>query len=116
MTLAGLQPSLRPYAQLALTVAQFYGIPVTVTSVYRSCAEQRKLRQLFEEGKARYPANRPGDSAHNFGLAWDSTVPPHYQPAWNYIRRAIGWEVLDNDQIHAQLPAWRSYVAPGSCP
>jgi hypothetical protein len=84
-------------------------------------SEQRLLRDNYEAcirsgnfGKTRecrYPANRPGDSAHNFGLAWDSTVDPRYQGWWDYVRRALGFEVLENDRIHAQLPNWRRYVA-----
>jgi hypothetical protein len=61
--------------------------------------------------ECRYPANRPGDSAHNFGLAWDSTVDPQFQGWWDYVRSAVGFQVLPNDRIHAQLPSWRRYVA-----
>lgn len=111
MRLSGLNPQLRPFADWALQVAQYYGVPVTVTSVYRSWAEQKRLRTRWEKGLSKYPANQPGDSAHNYGLAWDSSVPPQFQEAWDYIRRYAGWEVLPNDVIHAQLPNWRAYVA-----
>ena len=120
MRLRGLNPALRARADYALGVASRYNIPVEVTSVYRSPREQAELRANYErclrEGRfgrtpeCRYPANRPGDSAHNFGLAWDSTVEPRYQAWWDYVRRALGFEVLSNDRIHAQLPSWRRYV------
>lgn len=121
MKLRGLHPSLRPYAEYALQVAARYRVPVEVTSVYRSNREQQELYDNYvrclRQGlfgrtpECRYPANRPGDSAHNFGLAWDSTVEPRYQAWWDYVRRAVGFEVLQNDRIHAQLPGWRRYIA-----
>lgn len=111
MGLAGLQSWVRPYAEWCLDVAHYYGIPVTITSTYRSWAEQAELRRRYEQGRSRWPANRPGDSAHNYGLAWDSTVPERYQDWWNAVRRAAGFEVLDNDIIHAQVPRWRDLVA-----
>lgn len=120
MQLRGLHPALRPYAEYAITVANNYGVRPEVTSVYRSKAEQQELYDNYVRclregrfGKERgcmYPANRPGDSAHNYGLAWDSWVERQYQAWWDYVRRALGWEVPANDRIHAQLPNWRSYL------
>lgn len=119
--LRGLHAGLRPYAEYAIAVAHYYGIHPEITSVFRSMSEQRELRANYEQclssgrfGRAEgcmYPANRPGDSAHNYGLAWDSWVPAEHQATWNAIRRAIGFRVPDNDLIHAELPNWRSYVA-----
>jgi len=118
--LRGLHEQLRPYAEWALELAELYGLEPTITSVYRSWEDQQRLRTRYERCVAtgqfgrtpecRYPANRPGDSAHQYGLAWDSWVPPQDMPLWVAIRRAVGWEVPAHDQIHAQLPNWRSYV------
>ena len=104
-----------------MDVAEYFGIPVTLTSGYRSWAEQTKLRRNFEQCVATnrypsapdclYPANRPGDSAHNWGLAWDSTVPERDQDRWDYIRRYVGFEVLPHDRIHAQVPSWRAITS-----
>lgn len=118
MRLAGLHRGLRPNAEWALRVAAFYNVPVRVTSVYRSWDEQKRLRDRYEASlrngtfgqTVKYPANRPGDSAHNHGLAWDSVVAPEYQDWWDRVRRLAGFEVLPNDRIHAQLPNWRDYV------
>jgi len=120
MRLTGINTGLLPNAEWCLAVAEHYGVPVTVTSVYRSLASQTELRNNYERCLAtgqyrktpqcKYPANKPGDSAHNFGLAWDSTVPPQYQDWWDQVRRLAGFEVLPNDRIHAQLPKWRDYV------
>lgn len=127
MQLRGLHSALRPNAEAALTWAAHFGVPVTVTSVYRSVEDQRRLRLAWErcvaEGRWRpelpapdrpegckFPANRPGDSAHNYRLAWDSVVPRRFQPWWNHVRRAMGFEVLEHDPIHAQLRGWRRIV------
>jgi len=109
IALRGMDSSLRPYAEYALKVARFYGISPTVTSVYRGWAQQQKLRDRWLAGLSRWPANKPGDSAHNYGWAFDSVVEPEDQANWNAIRRWVGWEVFDSDEIHAQLPDWRSY-------
>lgn len=109
-----------------MQLAQQYKLSPTVTSVTRSLELQAKLRANWErcvaEGyypsdksfgpglSCKWPANRPGDSGHNYGLAWDSWVPPEQMPLWTAIRRHIGWEVPEHDQIHAELPNWRQYV------
>lgn len=121
----GLDRSIRAAADYALSVAAAYGVPVTVTSGRRSWAEQVRLRRQYESCLARglrvypgnpnpacrWPANRPGDSAHNYGLAFDSWVPAEYWGAWDYIRRAIGFHVPEDDRIHAEYPSWRRIVA-----
>lgn len=120
LKLAALHPQVRALADWCLQVADYYGIPVTVTSGFRSWDDQQRLwtnyQQCLSTGNmgrtsdCMYPANRPGDSAHNFGFAWDSSVPPEWQPAWDYIRRYAGFEVLPNDIVHAQVPNWRQYI------
>lgn len=110
MGLRGLQTWLRPAAQWALDWAAFYNVPVRVTSTFRSWAEQAELRRRFEAGQADFPANRAGDSAHQWGLAWDSVVPPQYQAWWTHVRQLAGFQVLSNDVIHAQVPNWRDLV------
>lgn len=108
--LAGLNPSVRSYAEYTLRVASLYGLRPVVTSGYRSFAKQAELRERFEAGLSKWPAARPGESAHNFGLAWDSWVPDEQMPLWVALREWLGWQVLRGDEIHAQVPDWRSYV------
>lgn len=118
--LAGLHPDVRRNAEWALGWADFYSVPVTVTSGFRSWAEQQRLRTNFEQcvatgqfGKTpdcRFPANKPGDSSHNFGLSWDSSVPSWAQAWWTHVRQLAGFEVLPNDLVHAQVPSWRQFV------
>lgn len=121
MDLAGLYADLRPYAEYAHQVGRWYGLEPVVTSVYRSPTKQRALRDRFERcvaegrypsesGPCKYPANRPGDSAHNFGLAWDSWVPDEDMPLWVAIRRWVGFRVPEHDPIHAEYPGWRNVV------
>lgn len=121
--LRGLEPEVRDRAQLALEVAAYYRVPVTVTSTHRTWAEQDRLRNRYENCLARgetvgpsnpnaacrYPANEPGDSAHNWRLAWDSWVPAPYVDAWKAIRRWAGFAVPDGDPIHAEVPGWREF-------
>lgn len=118
IALRGMREDLRPWAEYAVALGRWYGIPVTITSVRRTWSEQATLygryRDALENGsfpsaRVRYPANAPGDSAHQYGMAFDSTVPPELQPEWNWIRNAIGWSVPSNDAIHAELPGWRMY-------
>jgi len=101
---------LRPYAEYAHQIARVNGINPRVTSVFRSWTEQAALRRRYEAGRSRFPANRPGDSSHNYGLSWDSVVPAAQFPTWIAIRRYVGWRVPNNDEIHGELPGWRGYV------
>lgn len=118
--LNGLSPLIRPGAEWTIRVAEYYGIPVTVVSGYRSLESQRALRAKYDQCVAtgqfgrtpecRYPANRPGESAHNYGLAFDAVVPEEWWPAWTWIRQYAGFRVLPNDRPHAEHPEWRSFV------
>lgn len=127
--LRGLHEALRPHAEWLCNEWQRRGLPLQVTSVNRPLDQQRRLRANFElcvrlgrfpsdaeltpGMSCRYPANEPGDSAHNFGLAWDSWVPPEYMADWIAWRKWQGWRVADdkNDPIHAELPNWRAYLS-----
>jgi len=109
--LRGLHPVVREAAEQAVRYAESYGIPVTVTSGYRSWEEQERLRNRWLQGQNPYPANAPGDSSHNWGLGFDSWVPEPYWPAWDYIRSAIGFRIYpDRDRVHAEYPGWRGVV------
>ena len=118
--LTPLHPEVKAAAEWSLAWSDFYGVPVTVTSGFRSWAEQTRLRRNFEQCVATgrfpsapdclFPANVPGDSSHNFGLSWDSVTEPRYQAWWNHVRELAGFEVLANDVVHAQVPSWRQFV------
>jgi len=111
--LRGLDSRVRPYAEYAHQLATYYGISPTITSTYRSWEQQTKLRSAWERGESRWPANRPGDSAHNYGWAWDSVVPASQQALWDQIREYVGFRVPPNDEIHAEVPNWRNFRESG---
>ena len=111
MRLRGLHPDVRARADWAVRYAESQGVPVTITSGYRSWAEQAKLRADYEAGRARYPANRPGDSSHNWGLGFDSWVPDPYWGFWDAVKVYAGFRTyLQIDRVHAEYPDWRSIV------
>lgn len=66
-----LQPGLVPWARWILAAGRVYNGKLVVTSARRSSAKQAKLRQRWERGLSKIPANRPGTSLHEFGLAFD---------------------------------------------
>lgn len=119
--LRGLQPWIRERWELAAAVMQLLtggkltgstvsgGIRPTVTSTYRSIQDQQKLYDARASNP--YPVNRPGDSAHNYGLAVDSWVPDGYWELWWAVQRYVGFEVPGaTDRVHAQWPQWRELV------
>jgi len=110
LKLSGLHPEVKDRARWALGWADYYGVPVSVTSGYRSWEEQQRLYSTYQQGRSRWPANPPGQSSHNFGFAFDSTVDPRYQSWWTMVRELAGFEVLPNDIIHGQVPNWRNYA------
>ena len=124
ISLRGLDPAIREAAEWCLAVASYYKVPVTVTSASRAWAEQEQLRARYEgclargeqvypgnpDPACRFPANRPGDSAHNYGMAWDSWVPEAYRSWWTYVRELAGFRVPGNDWVHAEYPDWRNYL------
>lgn len=98
MTLSGLQPWLRPYADYLVTAMQRYG-RVTVTSTYRSYSEQLALYR--NRAINPYPVAPPGCSQHNLGLAWDMTTDvPGLLEAAGRAWKAAGGDWRASDPIH----------------
>ena len=120
LKLAQVHPQVKANAEWALYWADHFGVPVTVTSGFRSWEDQNRLYRNYLQCRASgnfgvtadcmFPANPPGQSSHEYGLSWDSTVPPQFQSWWDEVRRLAGFEVLQNDRIHAQVPNWRQYT------
>lgn len=123
--LSSLNPEVRERVEWLLQVARLNNLPVTITSTARSTESQRRLRDNFEQCVARglypssaslapgysckYPANKPGDSSHEYGVSFDSVVPSSWLPAWTALREYAGFRVADEngDPIHAEVPDWR---------
>lgn len=118
MQLAGLHPVVRARAEEAMKWARLNGFTPTITSTKRDWATQERLYATYQRclangtfgqpGECRWPANRPGDSAHQFGLAFDSWVPDQFVPVWKEIRQRLGFRVPDHDVIHGEVPDWRT--------
>lgn len=66
-----LHPGLVPWARWIYAVGKYYDGRLVVTSARRSSAKQAELRRRWEMGLSKIPANRPGTSLHEFGLAFD---------------------------------------------
>ena len=120
---AGLEPCLRARAEATLKAGIGAGLHPVITSVRRTWAEQEEIYTHWRDclasgaaysnaggGACQYPALPPGLSAHNYGLAWDSTVNDDEWSQWNTIRMAFGWIVPGDDQIHAEPPNWPALV------
>lgn len=125
VNLEQLQPWLYPWMLYALDYMQLVsggrydakgritgGVRPTVTSGYRSVERQAEL--YADRANNPYPVNRPGDSAHNYGLAFDSSFAPKekakWMPTWIAVRQSVGFRVPENDPVHAEYPYWRQLV------
>ena len=120
-----LQPTLQPLAQTFLERCAEAGIPCEITQGTRTFAEQQRI---YDQGRSAPGAvvtqAKPGDSYHQYGLAFD-VVPTAYKslPDWNpggpfwatigAIGKSLGLEWGGDwrtpDQPHFQIP---SSVAP----
>ena len=69
--LSTLVPGLVPWARWILEVGRSVDGKLVVTSARRSSAKQAELRRRWEQGLSKIPANRPGTSLHEYGLAFD---------------------------------------------
>lgn len=119
-SLRGLRRDVRDAASFALAIAQELRIKPVITSGYRPRSQQASLyrkwltwlsrNSWWSPGKALpakvFPANPPGLSGHEYGLAWDSWVPDKDMPLWTAIREYVGFRVPENDLIHAEVPEW----------
>jgi len=69
-----LDPDFRPYAEALVQVARQYQLKPRVTSTFRTLREQERLYEDYRRGVSKYPAAPPGQSQHNYGLAFDMTA------------------------------------------
>src|SRR5574337_1365975 len=80
--IALLDPDFRPLAEEWLGALQAAGARPTVTSTFRSTAEQTRLYKRFLNGQSAFPVAPPGTSLHEYGFAIDTTFPTDEE--WNY--------------------------------
>ncbi len=69
--LGTLQPQLIPWAKWIFDVGKRVDGRLVVTSARRSPGKQAELYARYKAGKSLIPANRPGTSLHEYGLAFD---------------------------------------------
>jgi len=98
-----------PYARWIFQVGKFNDGRLVVTSARRSSAKQAQLRKDWEAGRSSIPANRPGTSLHEFGLAFDMArlgIDPLADPLLNWLGAV--WESVggrwggQRDPVHFQ--------------
>lgn len=112
MSLAGLQPWLKPYAEWLVA---YGGSSVRVTSGYRSMQRQRELYQRWLALRQRGYTNEqiaekyglftpapPGASWHNYGRAFDLSAPPNLLRQLGGVWRSMGGGWWPADPIHFQ--------------
>lgn len=121
-----LHPALRPRVDRWLAECQQAGLAVLVYCTRRSNEEQA---QLYAQGRTA-PGRivtyaRPGQSAHNYGLALDFVPLLAGRPQWKaptpeweravllaencWLECGAKWARL-RDWPHVQLPDWKSFV------
>lgn len=100
--LHGLRREVLPYARALIDALRRAGVRVTVTSVVRSQAKQRKLYNRYITGHSRLPAAPPGHSTHEQHIAWDMMLdPPVYEAAGRAWERLGGrWGGRFDDPVH----------------
>lgn len=122
--LASLEPEFRPIVEAVLKdVSEVTGLPWIIVSGRRSMLEQG---QLFDQGRI-LPGKivtkaRPGESAHNFGLAADLAPMKDGKVWWNAPREI--WQAMADiavakgltagfyfksfyDAPHIESPSWK---------
>jgi len=104
-SLSDLDPELASFARDLVDAAGRAGLQPRITSTIRSHSEQRRLYNRFLAGQAGYPVAPPGQSAHEYGLAFDMVVSPMEALAdVGYTWRQWGGGWNGSDAVHFELP------------
>ena len=125
-SLADLRPAFRARAVAWLDQCIHAGLDVLVTCTYRSMAEQADLYARGRTAPGKKVTNaKPGQSAHNYGLALDFVPMINGKPEWSAkdpawgqaitLAESQGMESLAHDPkfaelAHLQEPNWRDIV------
>ena len=89
-----LHPQLVPWARWIYAVGKYYDGRLVVTSARRSSRKQAQLFDKWQKGQSVIPANRPGTSLHEYGLAFDLA--------------RIGIDPLNDDLLNWLGTVWES--------
>lgn len=120
-----LEPQTRAKCESFLRACKLAGLPVRVTHTLRTMDEQLHLYQQGRSAPGQIVTKaKPGESAHNFGKAFDvcfpgaamaECYPPGDDLRWNeigMIGEGLGlawggrWKTF-KDRPHFELPNWR---------
>lgn len=113
--LSKVNPKLRTIARNLPRVALANGFEVRVTSGYRTYKQQAKLYADYINGVAQYPANPPGTSEHEKGLALDILSTDTAKLVGLLQSVGLTWAGW-GDPIHFQIGSGGlsgAFVAPG---
>jgi hypothetical protein len=108
-SLIGLVPELRPAAEWLYGYGHSLDPSLRVTSGLRTFLEQSRLYQRYRQGKSRFPAAPPGQSKHEFGLAFDMArmnTDPRADELLNYLGDVwlqIGGFWHPSDPVHFEV-------------
>ena len=109
-------PDLQPYARQLLLVAGNNGLQPRITSTRRSHTEQARLYRRFLAGQNPYPVAPPGQSAHEFGYAFDMMIQGASPKLMLISLSDLGavwegwggvWGGHFQDPIHFEFPGFR---------
>ena len=108
--LRSLDRNLYPWAKWIYDEGKRQDGRLVVTSARRSSVKQLELYQRWKSGKSLIPANRPGTSLHEYGLAFDLArlgKDPLADPLLNWLGQ--WWEFYggrwggERDPVHFQI-------------
>lgn len=117
-----LHPLFQAKAREFVEASKAAGLDVLVYCTYRDRAEQDELYTHGRTAPGKIVTNaRAGQSAHNFGLAFDGVPLIAGKPAWDdhgawkiygQVAAAVGLEwagtwVKFKEMPHIQMPAWK---------
>ena len=100
-----LHPALVPWARWIYALGKTYDPLLVVTSARRSPAKQQRLFDKWQRGESNIPANRPGTSLHEYGLAFDLArigKDPLNDPLLNWLGQV--WEYVGGHHGGARDP------------
>jgi D-alanyl-D-alanine carboxypeptidase len=102
--LSDLVPELAAAARDLIDAASTAGLQPRVTSALRSHAEQKRLYSRFLAGNQYYNVAPPGQSAHEYGMAFDMVVSPMEaleDVGYTWQQWGGGWN--QGDAVHFEL-------------
>lgn len=115
LSLASLADDFRPWAEWIVELAKFADSQARVTSAFRTHEKQKALYELYRQGQSRYPAARPGQSAHEYGYAIDMVFGNlDARDAVRNVWVQYGGNLGNDDEVHFEFPNWRALVSQQS--